>query len=72
MNFIGKQLGFNSVEDWYNITKTDIKYESRDQLIYVTRDNGGSGLLAIYNNSLLQLLKSIFPGEFITSVMNLL
>ena len=48
---LGKQLGFNQMNDWYNITGKDIK------------ENGGSGLLSKYGNSPSKLIMSIYSNH---------
>ena len=51
MDWLGLQLGYKISEDWYNIKGQDI------------RNKDGGGLLKNYNNSPLQLLKSVYPEE---------
>jgi hypothetical protein len=48
------------------LLKLILSIQSRDLLIYLFRENGGFGLLAFHNHSLFQILKTVFPGEFIT------
>jgi len=49
MNWLGKKLGYDKKEDWYQITQKQI------------RDNCGGGLIRYYNSSPFQLIKTIFP-----------
>jgi len=51
LNELGKQLGFNQMNDWYNITVKDIK------------ENGGSGLLNKYGNSPSKLIMTIYSNH---------
>src|SRR5271170_6889183 len=48
-DWVGKQLGYKSFEDWYNITFEDIN------------KHGGSGLLHYYIDSPVNALLSIYP-----------
>jgi hypothetical protein len=48
-NWLGETLGYTKMEDWYNITR---------KLII---QNAGSGILAVFNGSPFQFVKSIFP-----------
>jgi hypothetical protein len=49
MNWLGEQLGYTTIEDWYKITKNDFE------------KNYGCRLCQIYNSSPYQLLKSMYP-----------
>jgi len=49
LEWLGKRLGFNNIEDWYGITTNAIN------------DNYGSGLLGRFNNSPYKLIKDVFP-----------
>ena len=49
MAWLGEQLGYKTIEDWYKITKNDFE------------KNYGCRLCHIYNNSPYQLLKSMYP-----------
>src|ERR1700722_3211815 len=51
LNELGKQLEFNQMNDWYNITVKDIN------------ENGGSGLLDKYGNSPSKLIMSIYSNH---------
>jgi hypothetical protein len=49
IDWLGKHLGFNLKEDWYNISSNDIK------------ENGGGTLLRMYGHSPYKLIESIYP-----------
>jgi hypothetical protein len=49
LQHVAKQRSFQSLDDWYDVTATDID------------SYNGSGLLAMYNNSLFELLQANFP-----------
>src|ERR1700722_12949120 len=51
LNELGKQLEFNKMNDWYNITACDII------------NGGGSGLLNKYGNSPSKLIMSIYSNH---------
>ena len=49
-DWLGKKLGYRTMEDWYQLTKKKIY------------DNYGGGLIASkYNNSPLQFIQGLFP-----------
>ena len=49
-NWLGKQLGYKEMTDWYNVTKEDIQ------------KHGGAGLLASnYGDSPSKALKGVYP-----------
>jgi hypothetical protein len=50
MNWLGNELGFKQMDDWYQITGKIIE------------ENGGVGLLQKYNNSLIEVIESIYPN----------
>ena len=50
MDWLGKELGYKILEDWYNISAKDII------------NNDGGGLLGRYNNSPKLLVTSIYPN----------
>jgi phage anti-repressor protein len=45
---LGEKLGFKNLEDWYTITKKNI------------REEGGKGLLKCYDDSIYKMLKSVY------------
>src|SRR5689334_156417 len=47
---LGSQLGYKSMEDWYNVTGKDIRSK-----------NGGRGLLQYYKSSPSLALQTIYP-----------
>ena len=50
---LGKHLNFNSIEDWYNVSKKD------------TDAFGGSGLLVkYYNGSMISLIQETYPNHW--------
>ena len=50
MDWLGKELAFKEVEDWYKLTSKNIE------------DNGGCTLLTEkYNDSTFQLLQAVYP-----------
>ena len=50
MDWLGKELGYTTKDDWYNISTKDVK------------NNYGDGLLmAYYNSSSIELVTSIYP-----------
>lgn len=49
IEWLGKQLGFSKLNDWYNINGQ------------VFKENYGSGLIIKYNDSPYQLLSSVYP-----------
>jgi hypothetical protein len=49
MKKLAGHLGITSPDKWYNVTAVDVKR------------NGGASLLAKYNNSILNLLASLYP-----------
>ena len=49
MRWLGEHLGYREPEDWYKLTKKDLK------------NNHGRGLLRLHNNSPLAVLRSTFP-----------
>lgn len=50
MHWLGKELGYTNLEDWYQINSD------------IINDNYGSGLMHQYNGSPSLILKSIFPN----------
>jgi hypothetical protein len=48
MNWLGKELGFQKMDDWYKLTRENIKF------------NGGTGLFERHGSSRLTLLQSTF------------
>lgn len=50
LNWLSRELGINTMEDWYNVTYNDI-YEY-----------GGNNLLQFYSNSHIDLIMSSFPN----------
>jgi hypothetical protein len=51
MKWLGKQLGFKTMEDWYNITRKDIM------------DNGGATLLLKHRGSPSKLVTSVYSDH---------
>ena len=49
MNWLKIELGYKNMEDWYNIN------------VKILHKNDGYGPIQFYNNSLIQLLKSVYP-----------
>ena len=49
MDWIGKQLGFQKMDDWYNVTLKDLQ------------QNGGARLLSHYGDSPSKALLSVYP-----------
>jgi hypothetical protein len=49
VDWMGSEFGFTKLEDWYNITRNQIK------------EKGGSTLLRKQDNSLIKLLQSVYP-----------
>lgn len=49
VDWLGKELGFKEMRDWYKLTKEDVT------------KNGGSGLLSHYRGSPSLLVRSVFP-----------
>jgi G:T-mismatch repair DNA endonuclease (very short patch repair protein) len=50
IEWLGKELGYKSMEDWYKITKDDF-----------SKNYGGGFLQTSYNNNYQELFKAIFP-----------
>ena len=50
MDMAGKELKISSLDDWYNVSKEDIK-----------QFKGGNSIIANYNYSLTNILKSVYP-----------
>ena len=50
MDWLGKELGYTTMDDWYKISKKDIY------------NNYGRGLTCYYNNSHIKLVTSIYPN----------
>ena len=64
MESLGNQLRFLNLDDWYDVTKQDIRYYSElHRKLTQSRENGGAGLLSLFNDSLLNLMTSIYPGR---------
>lgn len=49
MNWLGNELGFKEMQDWYRVTWKDIQ------------EKGGSGLLDKYRGSPSQLVQTVYP-----------
>ncbi len=49
MEWLGKHLGYSTMEDWYQIKPEDFT------------NNGGKGLLSLYENSIHNTLEFVFP-----------
>jgi hypothetical protein len=49
MTWLGQELGFKKMEDWYNLTMQQIQ------------SRGGSGLMEKYGNSAAKLVMSVYP-----------
>ena len=52
IKWIGKQLGYSKVNDWYELTREDIKLSG-----------GGAVLSMYYNNSILSMVKAAYPKK---------
>jgi very-short-patch-repair endonuclease len=48
-DWLGKELGYTKLEDWYGVTQNAIK------------NNCGSGILHLYNDSPIKFLKAVYP-----------
>ncbi len=50
-DWLGKRLGYKEMDDWYKLTSEEVK------------ENGGGGLLNKCDNSLAQMVRSVYPDH---------